>query len=218
LPGLTHRNERFWSWLTCHQNDKNCGPEAVLGQRNHSDCKRGGEMMALDFKRILCPVDLSRLSLDALKLSTKLAQSSGATLYLLHVIDNPFDELYMTSITQADPALLEAYRQEPLRRAKVMNATVEHSKVMLKQFCHESVEHLSKVRYLIGTGNPFEKILDAAESHRIDLIVLATHGRTGVKRLLIGNVAEKVVRHAPCPVLTVKPRVVTRRGKSGRAR
>jgi universal stress protein A len=174
--------------------------------------------MALDFKRILCPVDLSRLSLDALKLGAKMAESSDATLYFLHVIDNPFDELYMTSITQADPALLEVYRQEPLRRAKVMKATVEHSEVMLKQFCHQWVERLRKVRYLIGTGNPFEKILDAAESHRIDLIVLATHGRTGVKRLLIGNVAEKVVRYAPCPVLTVKPRRTGRKGKAGGAK
>ena len=174
--------------------------------------------MALDFKRILCPVDLSRLSLDALKLCVKITESSAATLYLLHVIDNPFDELYMTSITQTDPALLEVYRQEPLRRAKVVSATVQHSQVMLKQFCHEWVERLPKVRYVIGTGNPFEKILDAAESHRVDLIVLATHGRTGVKRLLIGNVAEKVVRYAPCPVLTVKPRLMSRKGKSGRAK
>ena len=59
-----------------------------------------------------------------------------------------------------------------------------------------------------------EKILDAAETHRIDLIVLATHGRTGVKRLLIGNVAEKVVRHASCPVLTVKPRLASRKSKA----
>ena len=174
--------------------------------------------MALDFRRILCPVDLSRLSVDALKLGAKMAESSGATLYLLHVIDNPFDELYMTSITQADPALLEVYRQEPLRRAKVMNATVEHSEVMLKQFCHQWVERLPNVRYVIDTGNPFEKILDSADSHRIDLIVLATHGRTGVKRLLIGNVAEKVVRHALCPVLTVKPRRTSRKGKAGRAK
>jgi universal stress protein A len=77
---------------------------------------------------------------------------------------------------------------------------------MLKQFCHDWIAHLPKTRYLVMDGNPFEKIIDAATDHRIDLIVLATHGRTGVKRLLIGNVAEKVVRHAPCPVLTVKPK------------
>jgi len=169
--------------------------------------------MSLDFKRILCPVDLSDFSLTAVKLAVKLAESSGAGLYLLHVIDNPFDEIYMTSITQADPAAFDLYKTEFMRRSKLVRATEEHSAVLLKQFCHESVEHLSKVRYLVSSGDPFEKILDAAEAHRIDLIVLATHGRTGIKRLIIGNVAEKVVRHAECPVLTVKPRVARRKLK-----
>jgi nucleotide-binding universal stress UspA family protein len=169
--------------------------------------------MSLDFKRILCPVDLSDFSLTAVKLAAKVAESSGARLYLLHVIDNPFDEFYMTSITQTDPAAVELYKTEFMRRSKILRATEEHSAVLLKQFCHESVEHLPKVRYLVSSGDPFEKILDAAEAHRIDLIVLATHGRTGIKRLIIGNVAEKVVRHAPCPVLTVKPRAASRKLK-----
>ncbi|MBI2352455.1 MAG: universal stress protein, partial [Deltaproteobacteria bacterium] len=65
-------------------------------------------------------------------------------------------------------------------------------------------------------GNPFEKILDVAETRRIDLIVLATHGRTGFKRLIIGNVAEKVVRHASCPVLTVKPQTNSRKPKKNK--
>ncbi len=167
-------------------------------------------MADLNFKRILCPVDLSAFSLEALELAVKLTAASDAILYLLHVIDNPFDEIYMTRITQVDPASLELYKQEPLKRSKIMKATVEHSEVLLKQFCQDSVRHLPKVRYLVSTGVPFEKILDAAEDHRIDLIVLATHGRTGVKRLIIGNVAERVVRHAPCPVLTVKPRAAGR--------
>ena len=67
------------------------------------------------------------------------------------------------------------------------------------------MQHYLKVRYHIRKGDPFEAILDGMEDFLIDLMVLATHGRTGIKRLLIGNVAEKVVRHAPCPVLTVKP-------------
>src|SRR5437763_15049427 len=74
--------------------------------------------MALDFKRILCPVDLSPFSLEALKLAVKIAENAGAGLYFLHVIDNPFDELYMKSITEADPALLELYQNEPMKRAK----------------------------------------------------------------------------------------------------
>jgi nucleotide-binding universal stress UspA family protein len=179
--------------------------------------KIGRGLMSLELKRIHCPVDLSTFSLEAAKLAVKVAENSGATLYLLHVIDNPYDELYMSSLTEADPALIEMYQNEPAKRAKVLRRTVEHSEVLLKQFCHPWVENLSKVRYLVSSGNPFEKILDAAEGQRVDLIVLATHGRTGVKRLLIGNVAEKVVRHAPCPVLTVRPRAANQKPKAGSA-
>src|SRR6266508_1730873 len=164
--------------------------------------------MILDFKRILCPVDLSGFSLDALKLAVKIAERSGATLDILHVIHNPFDEMYMTAITETDPALMEMYANEPQRRARILRATEEHSEVLLKQFCHEVVQHYPKVRYHVRKGDPFEAILDGAEDFMTDLIVLATHGRTGVKRLVIGNVAEKIVRHAPCPVLTVKPNAV----------
>ena len=170
--------------------------------------------MALDFKRILCPVDLSDFSLVALRLAVKMAKSSSAALYLLHVIDNPFDELYMSSITQADPALIELYKSEPLKRAQILAATERHSEILLKQFCHDWVYTLPKVRYLIESGDPFEVILDAAETRRADLIVLATHGRTGIKRLIIGNVAEKIVRHAPCPVLTVRPRAARRQASA----
>ena len=162
--------------------------------------------MALSFKRILCPVDLSTFSFNALRLAVQIAQSSNATIYVLHVIDNPYDDLYMSPITQADPTMLGLYKDEPLRRSRILKATMEHSQVMLKHFCHDLVETAPKARYLIESGNPFEKILDVAEARRIDLIVLATHGRTGIKRILIGNVAEKVVRHAPCPVLTVRSR------------
>jgi nucleotide-binding universal stress UspA family protein len=159
-----------------------------------------------EFKRILCPVDLSEFSLEALRLAAQLAARNDATLDILHVIHNPFDELYMTSITESDPALLDAYAAEPQQRAKIVRATEEHSEVLLKQFCHDEVKGLAKVRYHIRQGDPFENILDASEDFMTDLVVLATHGRTGLKRLVIGNVAEKVVRHAPCPVLTVKPK------------
>lgn len=176
------------------------------------------EIMSLDFRRILCPVDLSTFSLEAVKLGVEIAENSNGALYLLHVIDNPFDELYLMPITETDPASLGLYSKEPGKRAEIMESTIDHSKVLLKQFCHACVEHLPKVRYLVTTGDPFEKIVDAAEDEKIDLIVIATHGRTGIRRLVIGNVAEKVVRHAPCPVLTVKPMVMRRKTKSGGTR
>jgi nucleotide-binding universal stress UspA family protein len=164
--------------------------------------------MNLEFKRILCPVDMSTFSLDALRLAANLAECSDATLDVLHVIHNPFDELYMTAIAETNPALIDAYAMEPQKRAKFVRATEEHSEVLLKQFCRDTVKQVPKVRYHIRNGDPFEAILEAAADCMTDLIVLATHGRTGVKRLVIGNVAEKVVRHAPCPVLTVKPQMV----------
>jgi len=162
--------------------------------------------MALDFKKVLCPVDLSNFSLEALKLAVGMAEASDAMLDILHVIHNPFDEIYLTEITQTDPALIDAYAIEPHRRAKILEATEEHSEVLLKQFCHDLVQHHGKVRYHIRRGDPFEEILEITEDLLTDLLVLATHGRTGLKRLVIGSVTEKVVRHAPCPVLTVKPR------------
>lgn len=162
--------------------------------------------MSLDFQKILCPIDLSTFSREALRLALRVAESSGAALDVLHVIHNPFDDIYMSEITQTDPALLDAYASEPQRRAKLLQSTEEHSEVLLRQFCHETVKRYPKVHYHIRRGDPFEVILDSAEDFRTELIVLATHGRTGLKRLVIGNVAEKVVRHAPCPVLTVKPK------------
>lgn len=161
--------------------------------------------MVLEFKRILCPVDLSSFSLDALRLAIKIAEASQATLDILHVIHNPFDEIYMTALTQTDPALMEMYANEPAKRGKILRATEEHAEVLLKQFCRDTVESYSKVRYHVRRGDPFENILDGAQDFLADLVVLATHGRTGIKRLVIGNVAEKIVRHASCPVLTVKP-------------
>jgi len=158
-----------------------------------------------DFKRILCPVDLSEFSLEALRLAVQIAESSAAALDILHVIHNPFDELYMTSITQTDPALIDAYAVEAQTRAKITHATEERTEALLKLFCHDAVKNHGKVHYHVRNGDPFECIIDGTEDFLTDLIVLATHGRTGIKRLVIGSVAEKVVRHAPCPVLTVKP-------------
>jgi nucleotide-binding universal stress UspA family protein len=166
--------------------------------------------MSLDFKRILCPVDLSAFSLEALRLALKVAETSDATLDILHVIHNPFDEIYLTAITETDPALMDIYASEPQRRANILRATEEHSEVLLKQFCRDAITNYPKVRYHVRTGDPFETILEGAQDFLSDLIVLATHGRTGVKRLVIGNVAEKIVRHAHCPVLTVKPQVTSR--------
>jgi nucleotide-binding universal stress UspA family protein len=134
----------------------------------------------------------------------QLAEMNCATLDVLHVIHNPFDEIYMTGITQTDPALMDAYATEPQRRGKILRVTEEHTEVLVKLYCQPIVKHYPKLRYHIRRGDPFEAILEGTEDFLIDLVVLATHGRTGLKSLVIRNVAEKIVRHAPCAVLTVK--------------
>jgi nucleotide-binding universal stress UspA family protein len=99
---------------------------------------------------------------------------------------------------------MDAYATEPQRRGKILRVTEEHTEVLVKLYCQSIVKHYPKLRYHIRRGDPFEAILEGTEDFLIDLVVLATHGRTGLKSLVIGNVAEKIVRHAPCAVLTVK--------------
>lgn len=119
--------------------------------------------MSQAFKRILCPVDLSSFSLDALRLAVRLAESNDATLDVLHVIHNPFDEIYRTGMTQTDPALAEACANEPQRRGKILPTTDEEAEVALKQYCHPIVGDYAKVRYHIQRGHPLEAILNSTE-------------------------------------------------------
>lgn len=144
--------------------------------------------MARTFNKILCPVDFSGDSFAALDYAADFARQSGGQLLLLHVIDNPLAEQY-----------------EPKRQnffAEVEHA-VEKSKEMLAEAART---HAAGVSYqsVVKRGNPYEEIIDLASAEQADMIVMSTHGRTGPQRLVIGSVAEKVVRTAPCPVFTVR--------------
>ena len=87
--------------------------------------------MSQTFTRILCPVDLSSFSLDALKLAVTLAETNDARLDVLHVVHNPFDEIYMSAITQTDPAMIEAYArageagQNPARDRRALGSSAQ---------------------------------------------------------------------------------------------
>lgn len=138
------------------------------------------------FKKILSPVDFDENSMAALDYACKLAVENEAVLYVLHAIFIP-----VTS-----PGLpLEQYPpvSEGPARAQLDNAAREHL--------------FGKVRYetLARSGKPADVIIKLAEEIDADLIVMATHGRTGITRLLLGSVAEQVVRESPRPVLTMRP-------------
>jgi nucleotide-binding universal stress UspA family protein len=134
-------------------------------------------------KHVLVGTDFSAASEAALTYGRALAQLFGATLHLLHVAENDF-----LRSTPADPRAVDA----GLRRALAARLTDEDRRTL-------------HARAIVEVSDaPEEAIVEYARSAPIDLIVLGTHGRTGVSHALIGSVAERVVRTAPCPVLTVR--------------
>ena len=146
----------------------------------------------MTFKKILCAVDFSEPSRKALGAAADLARTSQATLVLVHVWQAP---LWTTDygIELPNDALLEARGAE---EAKLASWRAEAQQL-------GAPEVTSK----LARGVPWDEIVGAArDDQAIDLIVLGTHGRTGVRRALIGSVAERVVRHAPCTVMVVGSR------------
>src|SRR5262245_30092036 len=146
--------------------------------------------MAMDIRHILAPTDFSDYSKKALSDTLELAPTFGAKLSLLHVIEpSPYLGEFIPPGVGAD-LLGDLERQASAELAQVLpdtqGATVE-------------------VTRAVALGSPPQKIVETAEAAHVDLIVMATHGRTGLSHLLIGSVAERVVRTAPCPVLTIRP-------------
>jgi nucleotide-binding universal stress UspA family protein len=143
------------------------------------------------FSRILCPIDFERDSMDALELACRLAQQNSATICLLTVVAIPPPAATALPPVPIFPdAEFEAEslrRLEAIAREKLAGAGVSH-----KPF--------------VASGNAPHEILDLAAEQKVDLIVMGTHGRTGVKHFLLGSVAERVVRESPVPVLTIHPK------------
>ena len=134
-------------------------------------------------KQILVATDFSEASAAALAHGRALARSFGATLHVLHVMEN----LFLRPVP-GDPYALKA-------------ATTTQLKDCLTADDRSSLHAIAALR----TGDtPAEAIVEYAKRHRIDLVVMGTHGRAGMARLLLGSVAETVVRTATCPVLTVR--------------
>lgn len=146
----------------------------------------------IDIDRILCPVDFSEFSAPALERAVRLGQWFEARVEVLHVL--PFLPFAMPP--GMGPAVyLDPLEVTPAQReeaAKDMGALVE-------PFLEEGVPIVTKVL----EGEPWRVILAEAKSVPADLLVLGTHGRSGFERLLLGSVTERVLRRAPCPVLTV---------------
>jgi nucleotide-binding universal stress UspA family protein len=144
------------------------------------------------FTHILVPTDFSATSDAALDYARALAAKFDASLELLHVVEGSFasgpmgTEAFVTS----SPAIQAALMEDARTRLSVRVTADDRARF--------------NARTEVIAGQSARVILEYAQERGIDAIVMGTHGRTGVAHLLMGSVAEKVVRHAPCPVLTVR--------------
>ena len=142
-----------------------------------------------EIRRILCPIDLSETSKPAFEYAVALAAQLGAELELLHVYQLPAYALPEGGLEIL--AGLEAEIENQLQQ-------------QLDAFAKHSTEPSVKITTVLGTGVPYVEIIRAAKQRKADLIVIGTHGRTGLAHLLIGSVAERVVRTSEVPVLSIR--------------
>lgn len=149
----------------------------------------------IEFRDILCPTDLSESSLRPLMYAAALARWYDARLTVLHVVPT-FDPISVRSPT-LDGAVQMIY---PVPREEILS---ELRRVVDAAGARSIDAHLAA-----EAGDPFRTIVDRALTIPADLIVMGTHGRGGFERFMIGSVAEKVLRKAPCPVLMVPPHVM----------
>ena len=142
------------------------------------------------FQRILFPTDFSPLAAHAFEYALGIARQFEGRLFVLHVINE-----------QAD---LRGFYLPHLAYERVEADIEAAARKMLADFC-ASIGETPQHEGNVVSGVPYAEILKAAQEQRTDLIVMGTHGLTGVEHLLFGSTAERVLRHAECPVLTVRP-------------
>jgi nucleotide-binding universal stress UspA family protein len=144
----------------------------------------------MEMKKILFATDFSEGSSNALPYAVDLAKQYGAKLYLIHVV---YDVAKTAGWYVPHSSIDEIYAD--MKKA----AEAELAKTF-----SDGMRGLSDIERLVLTGIPHEEITKFAEEKKVDLIVLGTHGRRGLDRMLFGSTAEQVVRNASCPVLSVR--------------
>jgi nucleotide-binding universal stress UspA family protein len=145
---------------------------------------------AFRLRGILVPIDFSESSKKALRYAQPFAEQFGAEIILLHVVGPMMrPEGYMIV-----PAALESRRV----------ARMDEREARLGALRHHEIGEGIKGDTIVQMGEPFKEIINMAKARKVDLIIIATHGYSGVKHAFLGSTTERVVRHAPCPVLVVR--------------
>jgi nucleotide-binding universal stress UspA family protein len=148
-------------------------------------------MPSADWKRILCPIDFSDASRAALEAVAELSKRYGARVALFHAYPVPGYTFPDGSFVASSKMLEELAEQA--------NRHMQEWKELAGKLGIAQVETATAI------GEPAHEILAFAKAQQADLVVIGTHGRTGIQHALMGSVAERVVRRSTCPVLTVRP-------------
>ena len=148
----------------------------------------------MNWKTILVPHDFSSSANHAAAMARDEAKAHGSKLLLLHVVQIPTQmeaETVIMPMPDAAPIKLRDY---------AVSQGEAHLADLVQRLAKDGVEATSALRI----GNPVEEILKFATENAVDLIVMGTHGRSGIEHLLVGSVTERVVRTSKCPVLTIR--------------
>jgi len=143
------------------------------------------------FKKVLYPIDFSEYTEEITSYAVSIAKKYDSELHLLHVIPNlNYFTPYESFLTPENLVAIERNIEKEIE--KDFDKVVKKIDIPTKR--------------IIRTGVTFVEIIDYIKEEGIDLVVMGTHGRSGIEHILIGSVAEKVVRKSPCPVLTIRPK------------
>ncbi|MFO7526061.1 MAG: universal stress protein [Ignavibacteriaceae bacterium] len=146
--------------------------------------------MELKINKILVPIDFSDYSKAALRYAVNFAQLFNAEIILIYVVE---PVIYPPDFSMGQIAI-----------PTVTTEFDERAKEELKKLANNEIPVHTNVQTVLKTGKPFVEIIDTAAEMDVDIIIIATHGHSGVEHILFGSTAEKVVRKAPCPVLTIR--------------
>jgi len=143
-----------------------------------------------NFKTILVAIDFSDSSDNAFQAALMMSKQFSARLLILHVINEPVD--------------LRGFYVPHISFDKLEEEIEEGAKKLMESFCRQHIKNFDDFETFISPGIPYETIISKATDEGADLIVIGTHGRTGLDHVLFGSTAEKVVRKSSLPVLSVR--------------
>ena len=154
---------------------------------------RRDEAPRLGIHSILVPIDFSVHSKNALKYAVPMARKFGAAIHLVYVVEPTIYPADLGFGQVVLPGVEDELRQK--------------GGAELQSLIRKEIGRAVPASWVVRTGNPHQEILREADERGVDLIVVATHGHSGVEHMLFGSTADRVVRHAKCPVLTVRPQM-----------